>query len=243
MLRYDDSNNAIIGFKFPANPLGTFIPAMRIYYHYFQYSNVAKFFDFKAQPIASDLLPNMQFNRFILTDRMIDLPSNQQISLPVTLTDDRSFVHAGVGIATRFEIPFLKNLYYLNGDIRILDARIEIEPAENTYNEFLLPERMSLITTDDLNRWGSPVYTKGNLNQTGNLVIDMLNQEDTRYSFDVTNFLITRLEQQTDELPALLLTVSSDELYKTTQRLILGSQHHNENKVKLKIYYMNVNVE
>jgi hypothetical protein len=71
-------------------------------------------------------------------------------------------------------------------------------------------------------------------------VIDFLNQEETRYTFDVTNFIISKLDKPADAIPALLLTVSAEELYKSTQRVVLGSQKNPVNKVKLKVYYMNL---
>jgi len=244
MVRYDESNNAIIGFNFPTGESGQNLPAMRIYYHYFEYTTVKRFIDFRAQAV-DDVNPldpiQLQFNRFTLRNRRINFPLDQGTKLSVSHTGNRSYVHAGLGIVTRLEIPYLKNLYYISDDVRILDARLELEPVSGTYDEKTLPREISLVTTDDINRWGTLLWDKSGSNYNAALTIDMLYQEDTRYTFDVTNFLVSRLELQSNMIPAVLLTVSAEDLYKTGKRLRLGSQQHKENKVRLRVYYMNVN--
>jgi len=240
MLRYDDSDNAIIGFKFPNNSSSTPMPAMRVYYHYFKPSLVREEIEFLVQSQDYTTGDGHQFNQFKLLNKVIDLPIDQKNKLPVYLSNDKSFVHAGVGIVTRIEIPYLKDLYFISDEIRILDAILEIEPVENTYTELTLPTNVSLYSTDNFNHWGSQLTDKAG--NTGNvtLQIDMLNQEETKYSFDITNFMTAKLEEQTDMIPAILLTVGIEDLYMTTSRIVLGSQFHNENKIKLKIYYMNI---
>ena len=96
-----------------------------------------------------------------------------------------------------------------------------------------LPANISLYSTDDLNRWGSILLNKGGNPAVAELKIDLLYEEETKYTFDVTNFLISKLVQETDVIPAMLLTISPDDLYKTNRRLVLGSQLNSDNKVTL----------
>jgi hypothetical protein len=233
MLRYGENNKSVFGFHFPAGPSGSFAPAMRIYYHYFQFSTVKRYFDFKS--VTS------QFNRFMLYNQPVEFPTNQHDKLSSAKTANRTYLHSGVGIVTRLEIPYLKNLFYLGNDIQILNAELEVEPAADTYTEETLPENLTLNATDDLNRRGMPLYNKTNKYAAfKSLTVDMLYQEDTRYTFEITNYIKSSLEEQTDDIPALLMTISPDDLYKTTQRLIVGSQHNRLNKIRLKVYYLNI---
>jgi hypothetical protein len=240
MLRYDDSDNAIIGFQFPLNSLSTPMPAMRIYYHHFDPSLIREELEFRVQSEDYTSGEGLQFNQFNLLNRVADFPANQKEKLPVSLTSDQSYVLAGVGIVTRLEIPYLKDLFYINDEIRILDAILEIEPVENTYTELTLPTHVSLYATDDLNRWGTQLTDKSGNPDNVTLQIDMLYQEETKYYFDITNFLISKLKEPTDVIPAILLTIGTDDLYMTTSRIVMGSQFHNENKIKLKLYYMKI---
>jgi len=243
MITGDAGNNAMVGFNFPGSESATNFPAMRIYYHYFQYATIHKRFDFSAQATILFGLgkTQLQFNRFTLSNRKVAFPADQDIKLPVSLTGKRSYVLSGLGVVTRLEIPYIKNLYYISDDIRILDAQLELEPASGTYTEETLPAEINLHTSDNKNQWGSLLYNKTNTQTIADLKIDMLYQENTRYTFDITNFLISRLQSQTDVIPAALLSVSGENFYKTGKRVVLGSQHHSENKIKLKVYYMNVN--
>ena len=73
----------------------------------------------------------------------------------------------------------------------------------------------------------------------GKLVIDNEYQEGTSYTFDITSFIQTKIAEATDDIPALLITITPNDIYRTADRLILGSQINSESKIKLKIYYMN----
>ena len=103
-----------------------------------------------------------------------------------------------------------------------------------------MPKRVGLYSSDQYNRFGSILL---NVNSgsplVGTLVIDEVYQEGTRYTFDVTSFIQTKITEATDDIPALLVTISPNEIYTTTDRLVLGSQINSDSKVILKLYYMN----
>jgi hypothetical protein len=48
-----------------------------------------------------------------------------------------------------------------------------------------------------------------------------------------------KIAEATDDIPALLVTVTPYEIYTTADRLVLGSQSNSDSKVKVKLYYMN----
>ncbi len=238
-LAYDNTNEAVIGFSFPLDLGSTAYPAMRLYYHYTGATMINKIFDFKVETTNSKYFQS-HYNQFTLEDPTFNFPAQQRDKLPASQTNNSTFILSGIGIVTRFEVPYLKNLLGYKSDIRILDASIQIEPVRNTYSDIPLPGSLSLYTTDNLNHWGSELSDKSGRKQTGNLKIDWINQEETFYTFDVTNYMISKLAEQTDVIPAMILTVPVEDLYKTTHRAILGSQTNPRNKVKLKLYYLNI---
>jgi hypothetical protein len=229
-IQNDISDEAIIGFK-----TASVSPVMRLYYHYTDFTTVSEHRDFGIFAWAIN-----QFNHFEITNPVIDLPTSQKDKLSVKYTNKQSFLQSGTGIVTRLEIPYLKNLLTLHDNIRILKAELVLEPARNTYRTIQLPPRISLFQSDKLNRFASPVL---NVNTgtalIGTLVIDQVYQEETSYTFDVTSFMQSKLTEETDEIPALLVTVTPNDIYRTADRLVLGSQTNSDSKVKLKIYYMN----
>jgi hypothetical protein len=106
----------------------------------------------------------------------------------------------------------------------------------NTYNTFALPQKTSLYQSDNLNNFSQGITTKNGYPQTGRLEIDEPYQVNTRYTFDITNFLDKKLYEESGETPSILLTVSPDNLYKTFDRLIVGSQQNQENEMKIRVY-------
>lgn len=245
MIRGNLNNKCMIGFSYPASASSNALTAMRLHYHYFDLNTINKTLNFNAQAITGFgfSLIRLQFNRFTLTNPKVQFPVSQREKLPVSLTGNRSFVMSGMGIVTRLEIPYLKELFYVGNNIRILNAQLELEPVSGTYTEDDLPRQISLHETDNINRWGLPVFDRSGSGEAAvaSLVTDFLYQEKTKYTFDITGFITSRLMMQSDVIPALILHVSADDFYRTGKRLVLGSQHHSQNKVKLKLYYINVN--
>jgi hypothetical protein len=229
-IQSDLSDQAIVGFK-----TSTAAPVMRLYYHYVDFTSISQYRDFPIFAYAVN-----QFNHFEITSPLVDLPNNQKDKMPVKYTNRQSYIQAGTGIITRLEIPYLKNLLTLHENMQILRAELIIEPVRNTYKTIDLPPRISLFQSDNFNRFGSPVL---NMNTgsalVGNLVIDEVYQEETSYTFDITGFIQTKITEATDDIPALLITVTPNDIYRTADRLILGSQINSESKIKLKVYYMN----
>jgi hypothetical protein len=229
VLSYDNSNNAILGFKTALN-----MPVMRVYYHYFDFQTEYRYIDFPINEFTS-----LQFNQFLATNTVLDTLNDQHEKLPATNVGNKSYVQAGIGIVTRFEMPTLPNLLELHPNVQILKAELVMEPVKNSYKTLKLPEGISLFTSDNLNRFGSaisnPVTGDAIL---GKLVIDDVFQEETSYTFDVTDFVRNKIKEASDDVPCLLLTIKTNELFVTMDRLVLGSRQNKENNVKLKIYYM-----
>jgi hypothetical protein len=229
-IQSDLSDEAIIGFKTSSS-----MPVMRLYYHYIDFTRISEFRDFQI----TDYTVN-QFNHFEITNPLVNLPISQKDKLPARLTDKQSYIQAGTGIVTRLEIPYLKNLLALHQNMQILRAELILEPVRNTYKTIQLPAEIGLYQSDKYNRFGSSVMntTTGSA-LVGTLKIDNEYQEGTSYTFDLTSFIQTKITEATDDIPALLITITPVDIYKIVDRLILGSQINSESKITLKIYYMN----
>jgi hypothetical protein len=229
-MTYDESDEAVLGFN-----IGNSLPAMRLYYHYVDFSTISKHLDFVISSYSS-----LQFNHFEVQNPLITLPATQKEKLPAAFTGNTTFILGGAGIVTRVEFPYLKELRAFYDNMNVLRAELIVEPARNTYKTINLPENVSLFETDKLNRFGNAIY---DLNTSsilkGDLVIDEVYQEDTYYSFDITDFISSKLTEASDDVPALLITITPDEFYKKLDRVIFGSKKNPDNKVKLKLYYMN----
>jgi hypothetical protein len=231
-LSYDDADKVVLGFDFPTNATvsnAKVLPTMRLYYHYFEYEYHSKYVDF---PIGYENR-SLQFNHTALSDPVVDFPTSQRDKLPAYLSDNTTYFQAGTGIVTRLEIPYLNNLLALHNNLIIEKAELQLEPVRNSYTIFPLNKDVYIYATDKLNRFLSSFAA------VADLTVDNIYQEETYYTFDVTNFIKINLATPSEEGPALLVTIAPEDLYKTFDRVVLGSQSHAENRVKLKIYYLN----
>ncbi len=241
MVHYDVTNKAILGFRYPAAENDTASPGMRLYFHYTDQTVIYTSLDFMVQPYDYEFYQKkLLFNRIDLKNARFPLPASQREKIPASATNNKTFLMAGVGIMTRFEIPHLKNLMTLHENIQVVDAILEIEPANNTYLTIDLPENISLYETDKLNTFGDEISDKFGETQSPVLNIDELYQEDTYYRFDVTQFVQDKLFLATDQVPALLMTISGENFNKTVQRMVSGSRLNSRDRVKLKIYYITI---
>ncbi|MFO7371153.1 MAG: DUF4270 family protein [Bacteroidales bacterium] len=232
----NNTDEAIIGFKYPPESSGSepaTSPSLRLYYHYTQFEYKDAYLDFNI-----GIFDESQFNQFLIDDEVVSFPEQQAVTIPASQYDGKSYVMAGLGVLTRFEIPYLKNLNSIHENVKIIDAVLQIEPARNTYKKFGLPKEMCLYTSDNRNRFINYIPNdRGNM-QYAKLTIDYVDQVETWYTFNVTGFLQMELNDNSDETPSLLLTIPPENLYKTVDRLVLGSQINSTNKVTLKVYYM-----
>jgi hypothetical protein len=185
------------------------------------------------------------------TSRPYELPFNQVKSdystsklkqlkhlenkLSSLVTDSLYYCQPGVGIMSRIEMPYLKNVLHTNGNIKIMKAQLILFPARNSYKTINLPKRIALYEANELNKVGSLV----NDTTTAQLTIDNFNNESTFYTIDVTSYIATVLANSTDVTPVLMVTLPAGKTATTLDRIIFanGLGLPNSTRSKLKILY------
>lgn len=181
-----------------------------------------------------------QFNRITL-DRtgtvLKDLPGTTE-RLSSNLTENKSFIQSGTGLACRVDFPNIKQLKYITEKGAIVDAKLIIRPVNNTYSSvYPLADSLNVYLADDLNR------LKGTLNSaSGYPIYAVLNKdndefdENIGYSIPLGTFMQSEMIKQSDSRSSLILTIPN--ISKAVDRLVLGNQKNTGNKVQLKIYYI-----
>lgn len=181
-----------------------------------------------------------QFNRISL-DRtgtiLKDLPGTTE-RLSSDLTENKSFIQSGTGLACRIDFPNIKELKYITEKGTIVDAKLIIRPVNNTYSKtYPLADSLSIYVADKLNR------IKGTLNSaSGYPIYAVLNKaedefdENIGYSIPLGTFLYNEMIKQSDSKSALILTIPN--IFNGVNRLVLGNQKNAGNKIQLKIYYI-----
>jgi len=138
------------------------------------------------------------------------------------------FLQGGIGLVMRVDFPSLQEIL-LRERGKIMEAQLSIAPLQSSYNNFDLPSELIIYESDKLNRVQSEVATS-------TLTIDELYHEETTYFFDITDYLKDELaDSYVDPEKGLLITLPSDDLKTTFNRLIIDTENQN---TKLKIYYL-----
>ena len=164
---------------------------------------------------------------------------NQADKLSSRLTGDASFCQAGNGLYTRIEMPTLKNVLLAPGYFKLLRAELILKPIRNSYKNVELPKTPGLYYTDDDNDFLQLFANNANVNVqlTPYLNIDDIYSDNTSYTYDVTSQIYNLLYYQTNDVPAILLSVTANDYNSTLKRMIIGNSNHPTNASKLKLTY------
>lgn len=216
-------NTAVLGFRVSETTMW-----MRMYTHIRNDHANVKYHDL---PMANT---SLQFNK-IVSNRSSSLLSSliqQREAVPSNLTNNETFLQGGVGIVTKFNFPSLNELLLLHPVL--LRADLIVKPASMKQNEFFSPDSLVLYATDKhnsvitlYNSEGSTIY--GALNE------DVLYDDNTTYSFDITDFIIDQLRTSYfDPNTGLLIALPSRYQLKSVNKLIFKVD---KDYPKLRLYY------
>ncbi|MBS0026759.1 DUF4270 family protein [Chitinophaga sp. 22321] len=200
---------------------------MRLYYHINEQITTVKYVDFKMQ--AS----NLQFNR-VVTDRtgtpIAALTGNVKV-LPSASTGNQGFAQPITGAAARIDIPYIKNLSGLGQFFKVMKVYMTLKPVSGSYQNDRLPPRVALCEVNTLNQVTDTLTY-------GQLTIDHQLNENTNYTFDITNYVIKQQTVTDINSRGLLLTPSATDGRTTLDRLVIGDQQNLKNRVKIQLYYL-----
>jgi hypothetical protein len=137
------------------------------------------------------------------------------------------------------EFPTLKNFIQDKRNI-LIDAVLEVYPIQNTYSNYTpLPKTLTLMTTDDSNVPFDlvPPLTGGTYTQ-GNISYDWEYGIQTKYSFTITNYLISEASSTiSSRITPIFITTVAPIFNTELNRVVLGNQSHATNRIKLKLIY------
>jgi hypothetical protein len=229
------TNSAILGFK--ADEKHIFF---KIYYHTkdnYPVSNILSI------PFSSNTNTNgsaYQFNniQYDLSGCPLSKIKESKNILSSTTTGNKAYLQGILGLMPKIQFPSLQNLIFENR-WKILKAELIIAPVKNSYSSFLLPSQLYLYDTDKRNQINSQLTVNGissGKNIVSTLNVDELYNENTTYTFDITNFISTEASSAFfDYQHGILIGLSSSYLTSSFARLIVENKNP---AVKLRLYYL-----
>ncbi len=213
---------------------------MRLYYHESNPYLTQKYIDFVLTS------RNKQFNR-VQYDRsgtVLDIVIPETKEVPSALTAGSVYVQPITGVLLKMRFPSLRSLLAKSDYIKIMKAELIISPLKGSYsNNYMLPPQLIASSTNINNELGgylSVTGTTGSQNlQYGDLITDWLYGEDTRYTYDVTAYLQSEIENSTDNTNGLIFAPPSPGYNTKLNRLVVRDEP-GTGGVKLKVYYIAV---
>ncbi len=165
------------------------------------------------------------------------IPRRRQI-IPTSRTGDNAYLHGNSGLYPYFSLPYLFTVKELHPYIKVIKAELDITPSDVNYgptSPYFLPPLLELhtVSQDNVIGGGVPTTATGSTTvQNGSLIIDNQNRKNTKYTYDLTNFINTILKNGLTAQTSLALIPGTGVV---ESRLILENGAINKS-VKLKLY-------
>jgi Domain of unknown function (DUF4270) len=154
-------------------------------------------------------------------------------SLSSNKTNNVAYLHNGIGLGIRVEIPHLRSILQFDKNLIVSQASIKIVPIGNTYSDNMqLPSSHAMYAVDKFN----DVYQA--YQNSLLLLEDDLLKRDTHYEADVTEFVKTQLGTDLTNQNALYFLPASPG---TRIDRIYTGDGNNKFGMELRIYYSQVN--
>ena len=226
ILANESMNNSIIGFNAAEESL-----KIRLYTHRVGQTNVENQYDF---PLVNS---DYQFNqiRYDFNQTLLHYADNEKTSIPSEKAGDKAFVQGYKKIMTKILFPTLPEILLHERGI-IMKAELIFQPGKSSYADFHLPDFVILYKTNHNNRPGDLIFNSDGSVQTAELVLDELYNEETSYTFNVTDFINEELsDAYFDTENGLLVSLYNSTYQLNLERIVIDTK---KPAPRLKIYYL-----
>jgi hypothetical protein len=227
LLAGESTSQIITGFKSSEGDV-----KLRLYTHRYEQNIIESYYDF---PLINT---QNQFNQ-IKYDFQGSLfqyhTDNESKEIPSTVSGNKSFVQGYKKIMTRIAFPTLPDIM-LNEYGKILKAELVFRPEKTSYSVFQLPRYVILYESDHLNRPVNYIYdAEGNI-QVASLLIDDMYNEETSYTFDISDYIKNEMsDNYFDTEHALLISIYNETYQLNLDRIVVEAKNP---APKLKVYYL-----
>ena len=218
-------NGSIIGFSLESEK-----SYLRLYFSTSEINERSQnYIDFT---VPTGNIPIPFFNRITVEEPngYLKTIENGKTNLRSEDSDHHSFIQSGIGIATRIQFPFIKNIYDIPGNGTLLDAVLKIRPAQQSYDQnLILRDSLSVYLVDGNNALTQQLTVTAILNRE--------NQEfnDIYYKLPLSDYLEKLLTTEKETGEALILL--PDNYNNTVDRFVLNGGNNGAYSTSLELTY------
>lgn len=243
VLTSNTSSNSIIRYKINESGDGISLnsgevikPNLRIYYHYPPDTGdepTTRYFNFTITQSTQFNNLKSDFTGSALEGLTPDHP------LPSTATGNRSFMQCGLGIMTKVEVPYLKNLNNIGQNVEIVDAQLYMRPVENSFlYPYYLPSTLKLYKGNTNNEITSTFTDASGSEISVSRYTDPQFQEDNYYMVSLSYYLQNQLTATDFGLYSLLMLPNKYTTQSLDRIVFTNSKYNQDNKMELKVYIL-----
>jgi len=244
VLKAGDNNTAMFSYQ-TGNGM-----KMRVYYHDADFSEagVAKFHDFPINKTSATTFKPVTFsnyssdfnaNEFIQKIGMIQELKND---VPSSETDNLCFVQGGTGLITKLRIPHIENLDRMGITGGILKAELVLSPKEDSFDDEIYPlpfSSLELYKTNKNNKFDEGILnTRTNNIVTSTYQFNSIYEDESYYSFDLTDYVNEILLVGDEYDDAILVTLPKNIIGNSMERLIIDNDKKSDSRIRLKVTYV-----
>lgn len=106
---------------------------------------------------------------------------------------NRFFVQEMMRIRTRIDFPGIRDVLTNSDYVKVLNAQLELKPVGSSWVQYPVPNQMNIYTRKIDQSLSAALINGEGQSQTGSLSIDNLYGTDTRYLYDVTDYINSEL--------------------------------------------------
>lgn len=225
-------NNAVLGFTADASNL-----LFKIYYHNDKETHDKDDEEEISITMGESSRGSYQFNHidYDFTGTYLEKFDQYNEKFGSNELGNKAYLQGLIGLMPRIQFPTLQGIF-LNERWKILKAELVIEPVKNSYDLIDLPADLYLYSTDIENSLGTALKDGSGTAISSTLVTDDLYNEDTRYTFDITSYIINELsDSYVNYKNSFLIGLQSGKISTTVDRLLIDTKRSSK---KLRLYYL-----
>jgi hypothetical protein len=183
---------------------------------------------------------NLQFNQIICdwSNNPVFNNHSQRNAIPASETDNIAFINAGLGMFTKMNFPTMTSLVEFE-NCTLIRAVLYFKPALGTNLELPDASNFVIYKTGKNNGLDAALIYPDGSTVKPELKVDELYNEETWYSFDITDHLISELsDRYIDPGKALSITFSSTIIANSVDQLLVGGEANQITEPRLELLFL-----
>ncbi len=165
--------------------------------------------------------------------------TTQKEAISSSLLGNKAYIQGGMGIAMRADFLNISKVLEEERKNILFKAELVLRPVKSSENLVALPKDLVLYTTNKYNALESQLTDSDGNAVTATLNYDEFYNDDTYYSFDITDHIYQELSDGiVDPNSGLIIALADNSFRGTMDRVVFDTRSASQYRPFLKLYYV-----